>query len=239
MGEFSNIEWCDGTWNPWRGCRITSPGCWGCYVYRDMPRFGLDPTSITRSKTTFRQPLRWKKPHLIFTCSWSDYFIEEADEWRDEAWAIIRNTPQHTYQVLTKRPHRIKGHLPADWPMANVWLGVTVENKEHGLPRMDILREIPASVRFISAEPLLEDLGPINLTGFNWVIAGGESGRKARRMKPEWPSNIRDQCIAAGVPFFFKQWGEFNEYGSRVGKKKSSRLFEGREWNHLPAVDRG
>ena len=238
MGECSKIEWCDATQNFWYGCRKVSPGCAGCYVYRDMPRFGRDPSKVVRSKTTFYDPLRWKDRHFIFTCSWSDFFIEEADAWRDEAWDVIRRTPQHVYQILTKRAGRIANHLPSEWPLPNVWLGVTVEDRRHGLPRIDILRDIKAEVRFISGEPLLEDLGQINLVGVDWVIIGGESGPKARRMEPDWARRLRDQAIQAGVPVFFKQWGEFDESGNRVGKKKAGRILDGREWDNMPSVKR-
>jgi protein gp37 len=201
---------------------------------REMRRYGRDPWVVTRSKTTFYDPLRWKEPKLIFTCSWSDFFIEEADVWRPEAWDIIRRTSQHTYQILTKRPQRIFGHLPSDWPLANVWLGVTVENRHQGLPRVDILRNIPAAVRFISAEPLLEDLGKVDLEGIDWVIIGGESGARARRMQPAWARSLRDLCLAQNVPVFFKQWGHYDQDGNAVGKKKAGRLLDGREWNDMP-----
>lgn len=234
MGQNSRIEWCGGTWNPWRGCHKVGPGCQNCYMYREQRRYGRDPTVVVRSKTTFSDPLKWKERKLIFTCSWSDFFIEESDGWRDEAWDIIRCTPHHVYQILTKRPHRIADHLPLDWPLANVWLGVTVENRRHGLPRMDMLRSIPAAVHFISAEPLLEDLGRLNLDGMEWVIVGGESGPSARRMNPAWARRIRDQCAKLGIPFFFKQWGEFNQYGIRIGKKKAGRVLDARQWDQIP-----
>jgi protein gp37 len=234
MAKDSKIEWCESTQNFWYGCKKISPGCAHCYAYRDMPRYGLDPSKVVRSKTTFYNPLKWNKGRLIFACSWSDFFIKEADAWRAEAWHVIRVTPHHIYQILTKRPERIASHLPFDWPLPNVWLGVSVEDRSYGIPRIDILREIPAVVRFISAEPLLEDLGPINLQGIDWVIIAGESGPKSRRMDPEWARNIRDQCIAKKIPVFFKQWGEFNEHGNRVGKKNAGRILDGREWNDMP-----
>jgi len=205
-------------------------------MYREQRRYGRDPTVVVASKTTFNDPLKWKDGRRIFTCSWSDFFIEEADPWRARAWDIISQTPRHVYQILTKRPERIADHLPRDWPLPNVWLGVTVENRRHGLPRMDILRKIPARLRFFSAEPLLEDLGLLDLKGFDWAIIGGESGPKARRMHPDWARHIRDQCIAANVPVFFKQWGEFDPSGNRVGRKKAGRVLDGREWNDVPAA---
>ncbi|MFH1018712.1 MAG: phage Gp37/Gp68 family protein [Pseudomonadota bacterium] len=234
MAERTSIEWTDATWNPWRGCHKVSAACQHCYMEREMRRYGRDPNVVVRSRTTFDAPVHWREPKRIFTCSWSDFFIEEADSWRDEAWDIIRRTPRHTYQILTKRPERIAGHLPSDWPFRHVWLGVTVENREAGLPRMDTLRGIPAAIRFISAEPLLADLEGINLDGFHWVIAGGESGPHGRRMMPEWPRRLRDQCVARGIPFFFKQWGRFNEAGNAVGKKKAGKVLDGREWCESP-----
>lgn len=210
MGERTAIGWTQSTWNPWHGCRKVSPGCKYCYMYRDKERYGQDPTKVVRSKTTFRNPLKWADPRIIFTCSWSDWFIEEADDWRDDAWEVIRQTPHHTYQILTKRPERIAGRLPWDpygdpWP--NVWLGVSVESEDY-LWRTVELGVIPAAVRFISAEPLL---GPITfgraLDAMHWVIVGGESGPNGKRrdMKVEWASDIADQCAASGIPLFVKQ----------------------------------
>ena len=247
MGETTAIEWtatyhADGTktpgrtWNPWQGCKKVSPGCKFCYMYRDKTRYGQDPMTVVRSSpATFNAPLKWREPAKVFTCSWSDWFIDEADGWRDEAWDIVRRTPRLTYQILTKRPERILDHLPADWGNGwpNVWLGTSAENQQYADERIPHLLRVPAVVRFLSAEPLL---GPVNLTkvgperwdvlhgwkpanenypeGANtsrvdWVIVGGESGPGARPMHPDWARNLRDQCQAAGVPFFFKQNGEW------------------------------
>lgn len=166
MAEKSNIEWTEATWNPWYGCLKVSPGCKFCYMYREMERYGRDPRVVTRSKTKFEDPLTWvrtgKAPKFCFTCSWSDFFIAEADEWRAEAWEIIRKTPQITYQILTKRPERIREHLPADWGLSgypNVWLGVSAENQEYADERVHQLLAIPAAIHWVSAEPLL---GPID-----------------------------------------------------------------------------
>jgi protein gp37 len=213
MADTTGIPWTTHTFNPWRGCTKISPGCSRCYMFRDMRRFGLDPTLVVRT-TTWGEPRSWQKEaaaagrtELVFTCSWSDWFHADADPWRDEAWALIRRCPNLAFQVLTKRHERIKGHLPADWPGAypNVWLGVSVENRRYGLPRMDTLRTIPAPLRFLSCEPLLEDLGAVDLTGIDWLIVGGESGPDFRPMDHAWARSLRDQCRAAGVPFFFKQ----------------------------------
>lgn len=259
MAETTAIEWTEATWNPWVGCRKVSQGCKHCYMFRDQERFGQDPTKVRQTApATFRAPLKWKEPKLIFTCSWSDFFIEEADVWRPEAWELIRKTPQHTYQILTKRPERILANLPADWGRGypNVWIGVTVEDQVAADKRIPLLLEVPTVVRFLSCEPMV---GPVNLIqwlpraryylgkcgkcgftatseffGFNsygddgdvtcptchhaepdeipglhWVIAGGESGKDARPMHPDWARALRDQCQVAGVAFFFKQWGEW------------------------------
>lgn len=235
MADKSNIEWTEATWNPWYGCLKVSPGCKFCYMYREMERYGRDPRVVTRSKTKFEDPLTWvrtgKAPKFCFTCSWSDFFIEQADEWRAEAWEIIRKTPQITYQILTKRPERIREHLPADWGLSgypNVWLGVSAENQQYADERIPLLLQTPAAVRWISAEPLL---GPVHLGfhdeefGFDisylkpftagdpaipaldWVVVGGESGPESRPMPQEWAQAIAEQCAEAKVAFFMKQMG--------------------------------
>jgi protein gp37 len=178
MGD-THIQWTNKTWNPWHGCHKISPGCKNCYMFSDKARYGQDPNVVVRSKTLFNAPLKWTDPALVFTCSWSDWFIEEADEWRHDARDIILRTPHLTYQILTKRPERAARWIPAV-PDPNVWLGVSVEDRKYGLPRIDVLRELPAAVRFLSIEPQLEDLGEINLSGIHWVIIGGESGPAAR-----------------------------------------------------------
>jgi protein gp37 len=230
MGRFSQIKWTQATWNPWHGCHKISPGCAHCYMFRDKVRYGQNPDTVVRGKTTFDLPLRWKDPKLIFTCSWSDFFIEEADSWRNEAWDIIRSTPRHQYQILTKRPERIASHLPKQWPLANVWLGVSVENQQF-YRRISLLREVSAPVRFLSLEPLLASMPNLPLHGISWVIVGGESGPHARPMKPEWVREIRDQCTKANVAFFFKQWG-------RVMKYITGRIFDGRIWDEMPQLGR-
>jgi protein gp37 len=204
MGANTRIGWCDNSWNPWQGCLKISPGCKFCYMYRDKRRYGHDPAVVVRSKTTFEAPRRWRDPRVIFTCSWSDFFIEAADAWRPEAWEVMRRTPQHTYLVLTKRPERIVDHLPSGWPWAHVWLGVSVETREY-LGRADALRTIRAARRFLCCEPLLADLGPLELDGIHWVITGGESGPQQRPMEMAWMASLRDQCVAAGVSLYVKQ----------------------------------
>lgn len=204
MSGHSHIGWTEATWNPWYGCTKISPGCKFCYMYRDMQRYGRDPFTVTRAKTTFSAPLRWKEPRMVFTCSWSDFFIDAADDWRDEAWEIIRRT-QHTYQILTKRPALIADRLPKFWDeiKSRAWLGVSVESPEYRW-RMDVLREVPATVRFVSLEPLLSAIPHLALTGFHWAIVGGESGSD-RPCEVEWITEIADQCRCYEVPLFVKQ----------------------------------
>jgi protein gp37 len=219
MGETTVIAWTEKTWNPWQGCHKVSPGCLNCYMYAEKKRYGQDPATVVRSKPpTFNAPRKWTEPALVFTCSWSDFFIEEADAWRAEAWDVIRATPHLTYQILTKRPERIASCLPAGWGKGwpNVWLGTTVEDQAAADQRMPILAATPAAVRFVSCEPLL---GPVNLrvvraddsnTGMpqlGWVIVGGESGPHARPMAIRWAADLLAQCRAAGVAAFMKQTG--------------------------------
>lgn len=164
---------------------------------------------------------------MIFTCSWSDFFVAEADEWRTEAWEVIRQTPQHTYQILTKRPERIHEHLPRGWPFTNVWLGVSVENPRFYW-RIESLNSLAATVRFLSLEPLLSSMPSLPLEGISWVVVGGESGPGCRPMKAEWVREIQKQCRRARVAFFFKQWGG-------VKKRATGRILDGRTWDAMPA----
>ncbi len=204
MGKQTGIDWTDHTHNPWQGCRKISPGCANCYMYTDKKRYGQDPSTVVRSKTVFNAPYKWKEPARVFECSWSDFFISDADPWRDEVWQIIRDNPHLIFQILTKRPQNIKDRLPADWPLKNVWLGVTAENQEMADIRLPILQKIPAVIRFVSVEPML---GPVTLSDYDldWIICGGESGPRARDMKPEWALALKDQCVKKGTAFFMKQ----------------------------------
>lgn len=233
MGEQTAISWTDKTWNPWMGCQKVSQGCKHCYMYTEQARYGNDPSIVRRSKTRFRDPLKWKDPAMVFTCSWSDWFIEDADQWRAEAWEIIRTTPHLTYQILTKRPENIIERLPADWGEGypNVWLGVSVESQLAAEARISTLLKVPARVRFLSCEPLL---GPLDLTpwllkapGPDWVIVGGESGKGHRPIDLDWARQVRDDCTAAGVAFHFKQVGG-------VHHAAGGRLLDGREWLEFP-----
>jgi protein gp37 len=218
MGDTTKIAWAEHTWNPWVGCHQISPGCANCYAKVLVERWGKDFADVHASKT-WRDPFRWQKAaeaagkhDLVFTCSLSDFFLEEADQWRPEVWQIIKATPNLIYQILTKRPDNIPARLPADWGKGypNCWLGTSVENK-HWLKRMDILREVPARIRFVSAEPLIQDICPElgdHMKGFHWIIVGGESGNGSKDFRPmptAWARNIRDLCAKRRVAFFFKQ----------------------------------
>lgn len=233
MGEKTAIGWTDATWNPWKGCKKVSPGCKNCYMFRQMMGYGQNPNLIARtSDKTFRNPLKWLDPMMIFTCSWSDFFVEEADKWREDAWDIIRQTPRHTYQILTKRPERIRDSLPADWGEGwpNVWLGVSIETQAY-MHRAKELIQVPALTRFISAEPLL---GPLEfgslIDSLHWVIIGGESGLHHRPMKMEWARVIRDEWKAAGKPVFFKQQsGQRPGYNAYIVEENGSKT-EWKEW---------
>lgn len=231
MGAKSVIEWTQATWNPWHGCVKVSPGCKNCYMYRDKKRYGQDPMLVVRSSTTFYAPQTWLEPRLVFTCSWSDWFIESADEWRDEAWGVIRDTPHLTYQILTKRPERIREHLPSDWGTGwpNVWLGVSIETQAY-IERKRLLCSSPAKVRFISAEPLIGPLRLGSLDSIHWVITGGESGPHARAMDLDWVRSIRGQCQRAGVAYFHKQNGGTKKIDGTWG----GRILDGKTWDGMP-----
>jgi protein gp37 len=217
MSDQTIIAWTDRTWNPWRGCAKVSPGCAHCYMFTAQERYGRDPTVVVRSTSTWKDPLKWeqaaaKAGHLerVFTCSWSDWFIVEADPWRDEAWALIRQCPHLQFQILTKREDRIRDHLPADWGdgYPNVWLGVSIENDKF-TARADTLRDIPAAVRFISAEPVLGPMPSLDLRGIDWLIVGGESGPNFRPMDHAWVRDLRRLAKQAHTAFFFKQSAAF------------------------------
>lgn len=238
MGISTDIQWTDATWNCWQGCLKVSPGCKQCYMYRDKARYGQDPKVVVRSKpATFNSPLKWANPQRVFTCSWSDFFIEQADEWRGEAWDIIRRTPHLTYQVLTKRPENIKDRLPEDWGKGwpNVWLGVSVESPDY-YHRIITLSDIPAWVRFVSYEPALAvvDFAPSLATGWvDWLIAGGESGSNPRPASLDWFRQAQYDCARFRVPFFLKQLG-----GSRkIDGAWGGRLLDGVEYSEFPQME--
>lgn len=239
MSETSKIEWTDATWNPVRGCNKISPGCAHCYAERFAERFrgvsghpyeqGFDLRLVPEK---LEEPLKWKSPKMIFVNSMSDLFHKDIpDSYVEQVVRVMEKAHWHTFQVLTKRPKRMRDLLQTNLSFAaeilHIWWGVSVENRTHGLPRIDILRETPAAMKFLSIEPLLEDLGEINLTGIDWVIVGGESGVGARKMEKDWVVNILEQCSAAGVPFFFKQWGG-------VRKAVMGRELNGRTYDEKP-----
>ena len=220
MGDTTAIGWTEKTWNPWHGCTKISPGCKFCYMYRDKARYGQDPTRIVRSKSTFIAPLSWHDPAMVFTCSWSDFFIAEADEWREGAWAVIRETPHLTYQILTKRPERIEKNLPVDWHQRDrwrhVWLGVLIESADY-VWRLRHLLSVPAALHFASFEPLLADVGNIaeylphsktpgacKRRKLGWAIIGGELGAERREMDMEAFEKLVEQ-LRGFVPIFVKQ----------------------------------
>lgn len=240
MSNRSPIEWTEATWNPVTGCTKVSPGCAHCYAETFAERFRGVPGhpyehgfDLQMRPERLRLPLEWKRPKLIFVNSMSDLFHERVPrEFVQGVFATMEEAHWHTFQVLTKRPERavaLRNALP--WPK-NVWLGASVEN-QRWTSRIDQLREVPAAKRFLSCEPLIGPL-VLDLRGVHWVIAGGESGPRARRMKPEWAESVRDQCLASGVPFFFKQWGAFNEEGRRVGKHRSGNVLRGVSWQERP-----
>lgn len=217
MGAKTGIRWTDRTQNFWRGCTKVSPGCANCYMFTEQRRYGQDPETVVRTKT-WGHPRRWNEEalqagrrFLVFTNSWSDFLHRAADPWRDEAWKVIRETPNLIYQILTKRPERLAAALPEDWGdggYENVWLGVSVENNDYTW-RADLLRELPARIRFISAEPLLGPLPDLDLENFHWVIVGGESGTGHRPMDHAWASELLGKSRQAGAAFFFKQSAAF------------------------------
>jgi protein gp37 len=239
MSDQTRIEWTDATWNPIRGCTKISPGCAHCYAETFAERFrgvaghpyeqGFDLRTVPGK---LADPLRWRASRMVFVNSMSDLFHRDVPEsYIREVVRVMLLADWHTYQVLTKRSDRMRemlnGRLRDAAEAPQVWWGVSVENRRDGLPRIDDLRASPARTRFLSIEPLLEDLGDLDLSGIHWVILGGESGPGARPMNPEWVLSIRDRCRASGVPFFFKQWG-----GTRKGK--SGRVLDGRIYDEKP-----
>jgi protein gp37 len=244
MTTASKIEWTEQTWNPTVGCTKVSPGCKNCYAETMARRLRAMGTPgyengfrLTLMPDRLDEPLRRRKPTVYFVNSMSDVFHPKVPfEFVDQIFETIEQSPQHTYQMLTKRADRMAAYFRTRRPPANAWLGVSVENRRHGVPRIDFLRQVPAKVRFLSVEPLLERLGPIDLTGIHWVIVGGESGPKARPMKLEWLTDIQDQCTRADVAFFFKQWGGWGVDGERRSKRSNGRELHGRTWDEMPEL---
>ena len=240
MSASSSIEWTDATWNPVRGCTKISPGCAHCYAETFAERFRGVPGHPYEQGFDLRlvpeklaEPLGWPTPKSIFVNSMSDLFHADIpDEYIQQVVRVMTLAHWHTYQVLTKRHERLRDLLRTKLADAaalpHVWWGVSVEDRRYGLPRIDALRDAPAAVRFLSIEPLLEDLGTLDLDGIHWVIVGGESGHGARPMDEAWVRSIREQCRAAGVPFFFKQWGG-------VRKSEAGRELDGATYDEIPA----
>jgi protein gp37 len=235
----SAIEWTEATWNPLTGCDKVSPGCKNCYAERMAKRLQAmgqpnyaNGFELTMHERMLEAPLKWKRPQTVFVNSMSDLFHEAVPVgFVLRVFDVMRRASWHRFQVLTKRSERLADLSPlVDWP-ANVWMGVSVERADYAY-RVDHLRRTGAKVRFLSLEPLLGPLDDLDLSGIHWVIVGGESGPGARPVQQEWVVGVRDQCMAAGVPFFFKQWGGFN-------KKRAGRALQGRTWDEMPVPSLG
>lgn len=241
--KHSKIEWTEATWNPSVGCNKVSAGCKFCYAEVMAKRLQAMRTPGYEDGFTFKilenrldMPRKINKPTKFFVNSMSDLFHEQMPyDFLDRVFKTIEETPQHTYQILTKREKNLTRYFKKRLVPGNVWLGVTVENslKKN---RIDYLRNIDANIRFLSIEPLLEDIGKLNLTGIHWVIVGGESGHKARPMKKEWAIDIQRQCDEQNVHFFFKQWGTWGADGEKRNKKANGRILLNKEWNAEPKI---
>lgn len=248
------IEWTDATWNPVAGCSLASAGCKHCYAMNMASRLeamgvekynGLTKKrkgnvtwkgAVREDKESLLIPYGWKKPRKIFVNSMSDLFHSSvSDEFILSVWEVMRNTPQHNYQILTKRPARMRQMVTQVIKdvLANVWLGTSVENAEV-VDRIDLLRRTPAAIRFISFEPLIGHVGPVNLTDIHWAIVGGESGNKARPIKEAWIDEIHAQCGVYNTAFFFKQWGAWGKDNQKRSKKANGREYRGRTWDEMP-----
>jgi protein gp37 len=241
MNLNSHIEWTEATWNPVTGCTQISPGCAHCYAKTFAERFRGVPGhpyeqgfDVKLWPERLDLPRRWKKPKLIFVNSMSDLFHPEVPDWFvSQVFQTMQAADWHTFQLLTKRPERLAA-MANDLPFPdNLWVGVSVEN-QRWTSRINELRRVNAHIRFLSCEPLLGPLD-LDLREIHWVIVGGESGHRARRMNADWARNIREQCRQAGVAFFFKQWGAYDEAGARRGKAGSGRLLDELTWDALPA----
>ncbi|MBI2316664.1 MAG: phage Gp37/Gp68 family protein [Betaproteobacteria bacterium] len=244
MTTKSSIEWTELTWNPVVGCTKISPGCKNCYaetMARRLQAMGMrgyeNGFKLTLMPERLHEPLARSKPAVYFVNSMSDLFHEKVPfEYIQRVFDVMGRARQHTFQVLTKRAERMAELCGGVTVPENVWLGVSVENRKHGFPRIRLLQGVTARVRFLSIEPLLEDLGSFDLTGISWVIVGGESGHRARPMKPVWIDGIKRQCDAAGVAFFFKQWGTWGADGERRSKAANGREYRGQVWDAMPQL---
>lgn len=241
--KYSKIEWTEATWNPSTGCNKVTSGCKFCYAETMAKRLQAMGTpgyengfEFTLMPDRLELPKKIKKPTKFFVNSMSDLFHENMPfEFLDNVFKVINETPQHQYQILTKRENILNEYFKSRVVPDNVWLGVTVEFSE-SKNRIDILRSIDSRIRFLSIEPLIGPVGELNLDGIHWVIVGGESGHKARPMNPEWAIDIQKQCDEQGVSFFFKQWGTWGEDGVKRSKKANGRILLGQEWNQEPIL---
>lgn len=242
----TKIEWTDKTWNPITGCTKISAGCANCYaeimskrlqaMKQDKYKNGF---TLTMHNDVLDEPIKWKKPHTIFVCSMSDLFHENVPfVFIDKVMETIKSTPQHNYQILTKRANRMAEYFSDKIIPKNAWLGVTVDIAS-SKSRIDFLRNLNAPIKFLSCEPLLEDLGDMNLDGIDWVIVGGESGAKARPMKEEWVQSIKVQTEKQGSAFFFKQWGTWGSDGIKRNKKANGKLINGKVYQAMPTLNFG
>jgi protein gp37 len=255
----TQIEWTDSTWNPVAGCSIITAGCTHCYAMEMAKRLeamGIEKYAGLTRKTGKRTvwngvvredrealsiPYGWKKPRKIFVNSMSDLFHEGvSDEFILGVWKVMRETPRHNYQILTKRPERMAALVASRMGdiLPNVWLGTSIEDADV-VSRIDYLRQAPAAIRFISFEPLIGSIGAVDLKGIHWAIVGGESGKSARPIKEEWIDQIYGQCLTAGTAFFFKQWGTWGKDNKKRSKKANGREYRGQTWDEMPAAPQG
>ena len=251
------IEWTDATWNPVAGCSIVSAGCKNCYAMqmaRRLEAMGMEKYKglinktgkkvvwngvIKEDKNSLIIPYKWKKPRKIFVNSMSDLFHEDvSDKFISSVWDVMRNTPHHNYQILTKRPERMAKVLSDTIGdiLPNVWLGTSIEDARV-IERLDYLRKVPAKIRFISFEPLIGSVGNIDLSNIHWAIVGGESGSKARIIKEEWIDEIYQQCLNYDTAFFFKQWGTWGKDNKKRSKKANGREYRGQIWDEMPNTE--
>jgi protein gp37 len=244
MAQASKIEWTGATWNPTVGCTKISPACKHCYAETMAHRLQAMGTpgyengfKLTLLPHRLREPLERKRPTLYFVNSMSDLFHEEVPfAFIDQVIDTIISAQQHTFQLLTKRVERMQQYFKDRQVPPNLWIGVSAEDRKHGLPRIQVLRKIAAGVRFVSIEPLLEDLGEVDFSGISWVIVGGESGPGARPMEAVWVEGILEQCNMQEIHFFFKQWGAWGADGQHRSKGANGRIFKGRTYDAMPEI---
>lgn len=245
MKNKSKIEWTESTWNPMTGCTKVSPGCKNCYAevmakrLQAMGTAGYDNGfNLSLMPERLQEPLKRKKPTVYFVNSMSDLFHEDVPRaYIQQVFDVIEEAHWHTFQILTKRADRMASFFFGKTAPKNAWLGVSVEDKKYGVPRIDELRKIDATIRFLSVEPLLEDVGQLNLNKIHWVIVGGESGAKARPMDKAWAESIQSQCEIADVAFFFKQWGGWGADGIKRAKQANGRVLNGKIWDEMPETN--